>query len=159
MKTQFTFILLLLLGLSCSSQENVEAQEGDNIVIVDGRDSVLVSYGKTVNFSSKQATYKLTLNDVRDGRCPSDQCAVCYGSIATVTVTLASGNNPDEKIELSIVGCGSNNLSFATIQNREQLVKLRDLQVGLASLRPYPVNSQTEYNKNQYVAKILIKPL
>lgn len=153
------FLCLVGLGLSCSSMDEPGLPLAESTFEINGtRDSVVVAYGKGVEFTVSGKKYTLYFRDVKDGRCPANLCYVCYGSLSTVSVTIASGNK-EEKVDLLIVGCASNDLNFSVIDNRDHAVRLKAFKIGLSRLTPYPMDDKTDIAKNSYVAKILAQPL
>lgn len=129
---------IVRLNQNQQQEINLNLSETRNIVITD---STKVSRSVTVKFI-----------DIKEGRCPQENCELCYGGYATVKIFVQSGTTGDTLL-LNRVSCITDdskpgNPLFIAHQ-------LQGLSIGLSNLSPF----QKSHPIKTYSVKLLIKAL
>jgi len=104
--------------------------------------------------SSSDSSISVTFEKViYDSRCPKSLCYLCYGSTATIQISLTQ-QNKQSSISLTILGCHDEYECDDHLYYRKDTLGYR---ICLLRLDPYPTD--TPINFKNYTAKINISKL
>ena len=156
-KAVFAALFFGLIGVclsvgSCDKLRNLPENEIVDCERIFDTDIVFLGMNKTIAIPNGNGAMTVYLAEVSDERCPKSVCHLCFGSKATILLSVTNSEGTNVEIDLSILGCIAyddyddyiSDSGVDTLGYRFQLIRLL----------PYP--DIEPIDKEDYIAKIKI---
>lgn len=148
-------ILFLAGGMGCAKEETALTNTnhlGVSFFIKRQEVKSLIPFNPSNNSSDSSLSVSFE-KVIYDSRCPKSLCYLCYGSTATIQISLTH-QNKQSSMYLTILGCQDEYECDDNLYYRKDTLGYR---ICLLRLDPYPIG--TPINTSNYTAKLNISKL
>ena len=151
-------VVTLFAAVGCEKLEDSPTNENNGNDSIEISDTIIIlKMNETFVIPNNNDTMTVSFVEVSDDRCQKSMCHLCYGSKASILLSVTNSESANVKIELSIVGCIDEIFGNPDTYPQGKGIDTLGYKFQLFKLSPYP--DVEAINKNDYITKIKITKL